>query len=105
MSLSKNSFMIRARIYSSNLGRFLSLDPKLFDGSSSRNLYVYNENNPIIYFDPNGENPLLIFKIIDGLYNVYEYLRETENTPDKFSYAILITKFTSGKLKKNFLTP
>jgi uncharacterized protein RhaS with RHS repeats len=42
----------RARYYNSSLGRFLSEDPIVFDGGS--NFYIYVENDPVAYDDPDG---------------------------------------------------
>ncbi|MBI4209181.1 MAG: hypothetical protein HY538_05670 [Deltaproteobacteria bacterium] len=43
-----------ARYYDPILARFTSVDP----GWDSLNRYEYARNNPILYTDPNGENPL-----------------------------------------------
>ncbi len=50
-----------ARYYSSGYGRFLSPDPlsvldKLLETPQDLNLYTYTINNPLRYFDPNGED-------------------------------------------------
>jgi RHS repeat-associated protein len=51
-----NDYM-HARYYSSNLGRFLSVDPVggKVGSSQSWNRYAYVQNNPLKYTDPDGE--------------------------------------------------
>jgi RHS repeat-associated protein len=60
---------LRARYYSPSQGRFLSHDPfpGLYNQPSTLNPYVYALNNPLLYTDPSGENPLLIAALIGGL--------------------------------------
>lgn len=48
-----------ARYYGSNIGRFISPDPKIlnvqrFLDPQQWNMYVYTRNNPLIYIDPDG---------------------------------------------------
>ena len=52
-----NDYM-HARYYSSNLGRFLSVDPVggTVGSSQSWNRYSYVVNNPIVLIDPDGRN-------------------------------------------------
>lgn len=45
-----------ARYYAPWLGRWLSCDP--LGSSSGINLYQYNGNNPIVFFDPDGKSRL-----------------------------------------------
>ncbi len=45
-------YYYRARYYAPNLGRFISIDPILFD--QSLNQYTFVENNPGTYNDPTG---------------------------------------------------
>jgi RHS repeat-associated protein len=51
-----------ARYYDPVLGRFLSTDPRQFDGADlhSHNRYAYANNNPLKFSDPDGGNPILI---------------------------------------------
>lgn len=45
-----NLYYLKARYYNSELGRFNTRDPVV-----NENLYVYAENNPVIFKDDNGE--------------------------------------------------
>ena len=56
----------RARVYSPELGRFLSMDPLGFD-SGDYNLYRYALNNPTNLTDPTGEFPILAFFVKAGV--------------------------------------
>ena len=51
-----------ARYYDPVIGRFLSMDPVEFSEANpaSFNRYAYANNNPYMYFDPDGESPKLI---------------------------------------------
>jgi RHS repeat-associated protein len=49
-----NSLDFGARVYDSRLGRWLSLDP-LMSKYPSLSPYVYCNNNPILYLDPDGK--------------------------------------------------
>jgi len=67
------NYYYRARVYSPELGRFLSMDPLGFD-SGDYNLYRYALNNPTNLTDPTGEFPILawlvkasIEAVVDGL--------------------------------------
>ena len=51
--LEDDLYHMRARIYDSQLGRFLSEDPVW-----SPNLYPYADNNPIMKIDPKGESSI-----------------------------------------------
>lgn len=54
-------YYLKARYYDSSIGRFLSKDPIAIRVGSklSLNAYTYGNNNPIMFVDPNGTNPLL----------------------------------------------
>ena len=57
--LASDVVFMRSRLYDPEHGRFLSLDPLLFDGSPT-NPYTYSNNNPLFYKDPSGRVPILI---------------------------------------------
>lgn len=55
-----------ARYFGSGLGRFTSADPKPIGNPRTANpqdlnLYVYVSNNPLLYFDPNGEEKIIVY--------------------------------------------
>jgi len=54
----KDHYYYRARMYHSNLGRFLSRDPIGTDGGI--NIYRYANNNPINFWDPLGLIPEIL---------------------------------------------
>lgn len=60
-----NLYYMRARYYDSETGRFISEDPAGFGGGI--NLFVYAGGNPLVYLDPNGQNPVLIGAVIGGV--------------------------------------
>ncbi|WP_419095929.1 RHS repeat domain-containing protein [Niallia tiangongensis] len=53
-------YYLKARYYDPNSGIFLAIDPYPgeTDLSLSQNGYIYTENNPVNYFDPNGEQKI-----------------------------------------------
>ena len=60
---------MQARFYDPQVGRFLSTDPRHFDGASpfTFNRYAYANNNPYRYTDPNGEVAVAGFVLGVGL--------------------------------------
>lgn len=54
---------MNARLYDPAVGRFLSPDPyvQVPDFTQSYNRFSYAMNNPLVYVDADGENPLLVF--------------------------------------------
>ena len=59
---------MNGRMYDPLLGRMLSADPYVPDPyfSQDYNRYSYARNNPLVYVDPSGENPVLIVAIVIG---------------------------------------
>jgi RHS repeat-associated protein len=59
---------MNGRMYDPVLGRFLSPDPfvQMPDFSQKFNRYGYCNNNPLVYTDPDGNNPLIIGALIVG---------------------------------------
>ncbi len=59
---------MQARFYDPAMGRFLSIDPMAPDTAApaSINRYAYARNNPYRYVDPNGEDPYLVSRTVDG---------------------------------------
>ena len=55
---------MQARWYQPDTGRFMALDPLRYRDVHSFNRYVYGNNNPYKYVDPDGENPLIVFGIM-----------------------------------------
>ena len=62
-------YYYRARYYDPNTGRFLQQDPdpgKLRSPNTFLSKYIYAVNNPIMFSDPNGRNPIAIIAVIVG---------------------------------------
>ena len=63
-------YYLQSRYYDPETGRFLNadtveyLDPETINGL---NLYAYCGNNPVMYSDPSGHFPWLVFAIIAGI--------------------------------------
>jgi RHS repeat-associated protein len=60
---------LRARYYSSQQGRFFQKDPWSGDPNlpATLNPYLYGLNNPVLYTDPSGENPLAFVLALAGV--------------------------------------
>ncbi|MFZ2654011.1 MAG: RHS repeat-associated core domain-containing protein [Victivallales bacterium] len=52
-------FYMQQRFYDASTARFLGRDPLGF--SAGNNLYEFGKNNPMIYADPTGRTPFLLF--------------------------------------------
>jgi RHS repeat-associated protein len=64
---------MNGRMYDPILGRFLSPDPYVQapDMLQNFNRYSYCLNNPLIYTDPSGENPIIVAMIIGAVIGAY----------------------------------
>ena len=53
---------LRSRYYDPEIGRFISRDsfPGFDTATQSLNRYTYVQNNPVVYADPSGKNPLAV---------------------------------------------
>ncbi len=81
-------YFMRARIYDSDAGRFLGKDPLEGSLSNPSTLvkYPYASNNPLMYIDPDGEEPLTIAAIGYAANIVATILSGTEILLDVFYY-------------------
>ncbi len=73
-------YYYRARYYQPRLQRFLSEDPIGFLGGDV-NLYGYVGQNPVLWTDPSGQNPLLILGCLLGAAEGYTYV--VDDNPGK----------------------
>ena len=53
-------YYLQTRYYDSNTGRFINADSALCHNMLGYNMFVYCNNNPINYYDPNGEDALAL---------------------------------------------
>lgn len=60
--------MTNSRYYNPEWGRFLNADGILSDSILGKNLYAYCENNPVNYYDPDGESVIAITGLFIGIY-------------------------------------
>ncbi|HAX02803.1 MAG: hypothetical protein A2Y45_05175 [Tenericutes bacterium GWC2_34_14] len=75
-----NLYYLNSRYYDPEIGRFISSDGILGQKGNiqSTNMFNYCANNPIIYFDPDGDFPILIIVgIVAGLF----LLKSDSKTP------------------------
>ncbi len=63
---------MNGRVYDPLVGRFLSPDNYLqqLDNSQSFNRYSYCKNSPLVYVDPDGQNPIIIAMAFSALLNM-----------------------------------
>lgn len=68
-----NLYYLQQRYYNPETGRFFNLDPELGDKTNpvSQNGYVYADNNPVMFVDPDGRLAWFIPVVIGG-YRVYK---------------------------------
>jgi RHS repeat-associated protein len=83
---------MNGRMYDPLLGRFLSPDPfvQMPDYSQNFNRYSYCLNNPLIYTDPDGENPIIVAMIIGaalGMYSGGVIANDGQYNPIKWDYS------------------
>ena len=62
-------YYFNARYYDSTLGRFISADP----ARQGLNWYVYCNNNPLMFVDPDGENAY------QAMMYLYQYRQQIQN--------------------------
>jgi RHS repeat-associated protein len=63
-----------ARTYDQQIGRFIQIDPETEFLQESFSPFHFGINNPILYDDPDGKNPIgLTYKIIRALSKVVEW--------------------------------
>ena len=66
-------YIMRARVYDSEHGRFLSMDRSTLDGKL-KNFYAYSYNNPVHFIDPKGDFPVFLIPMAYGaIVNVASY--------------------------------
>ncbi|MFH1824224.1 MAG: RHS repeat-associated core domain-containing protein, partial [Candidatus Firestonebacteria bacterium] len=82
---------MRARYYDSETGRFISRDPVAgeFDIPLTLNKYVYCLNNPISYYDKDGETILI------------QLLIRVRQIISVFNWSYKITKYIDEKIKEH----
>jgi len=77
--LDLNAYDFGARMYDASLGRWNSVDPQGFRKAKINN-YIYCKNNPIIFFDPDGQD--------DWYVNSEGYMTRKPNTSHDAFYMI-----------------
>jgi len=84
INLTTDIVYMRSRLYDPQHGRFLSLDPLLYEGSPT-NPYAYGNNNPLFYKDPSGRvavgvvGGILIAGVVGGAFSGAAYSIENSN--------------------------
>ena len=53
-------YYLQSRYYSPDLGRFINADEQLNDGLLGYNMFAYCMNNPVMYWDSDGKEPISI---------------------------------------------
>ena len=89
---------MNARLYDPAVGRFLSPDPyvQMTDFSQNYNRFSYAMNNPLVYIDPDGENPLFIGLAILGAYIGGVASNYGELNPFQWNYSSVSTYLGIG---------
>lgn len=102
-------YYIRARYYSSELGKFISRDP--IDISDDVNLYAYVRNNPIMYVDINGlksKSLIINNKSLERINKLHPLIRDDvvmfiENVYNKLWIELYITDWLRTIEEQNLL--
>lgn len=88
--------LMRTRLYSSQLGRFVSPDLFGYSGSPT-NLYVFAHNNPLLYADPTGTIPVfLVLPLISGAISVGVYVTANLLTNQPLTAGGFVGSFLGG---------
>ena len=59
-----------ARTLDPQIGRFLQIDPAIEEDQESWTPYHFGFNNPVLHNDPDGRNPIAIYRVLRILYEV-----------------------------------
>jgi len=93
---------MKARYYSPVMHRFLSIDPWEGDITNPQTLnkYSYSLNNPVNYFDPDGEEPVKKYAgTVDDLFNVLNHSPSQVGRSNGLNYMAHVGEFgLSSKL-------
>lgn len=89
---------MNARLYDPAVGRFLSPDPyvQVPDFTQSYNRFSYAMNNPLMYVDADGENPLLVLGLVFGAYIGGVATNRGELNPFRWNYSSITTYLGLG---------
>ncbi|SFJ69942.1 RHS repeat-associated core domain-containing protein [Halobacillus dabanensis] len=121
-----NLYYLQSRYYNSKDGRFTTRDA--FHGFEeepiSQNLYTYTKNNPVMYVDHDGHNPVLILAVIvirgltkkfgskvalSAYKSIKPWLKKVRNEPRKYKIKVeepnYKGKFSIKVFKKGKSTP
>jgi hypothetical protein len=100
----------RARYYSPDIGRFVSVDPdpgKMERPSSFLSKYIHTENNPILFSDPQGKGIFLtlfiIGSIIGGAQNFSAAFNSRDENGEKPSWGKIFSSTILGAVTGGLL--
>ncbi len=68
-----NSYDFGNRMHDPRIGRFLSIDPKWREFEST-SPYSFANNNPLLFIDKDGENPIIFLVLLKGVGFVREHI-------------------------------
>ena len=62
-------YYLNSRYYNPEIGRFINADGLIGEAGEilSHNMYAYTKNNPVMYYDPDGEFPVLALLTITAI--------------------------------------